>query len=143
LLLPQGQWLPTIQGKFSFLCLACWLRLQHRAVHHEGQPHKFAISWTISRSLADDEGGHFYNSAYGVRIQGGPDTVVAWDPVHWHGTSLQNYSPTTTVVSTLNQTGLSIFTPTRLQGLWDKYMEQQLSAEQVQKELAEGPDPED
>jgi len=115
-------------------------KVTHRAVHHEHQPHKFAISWTISRSLADDEGGHFYNADYGVRIRGGPDTVVAWDPEHWHGTSLQNYSPTAEVVSTLNQTGLSIFTPERLPGLWDKYDKHQLAVEQVQRKLMDAED---
>jgi len=64
----------------------------------------------------------FYNADYGVRIQGGPDTVVAWDPEHWHGTSLQNYSPTTQVISTLNQTGLSIFTQNAFQAFGKNMM---------------------
>jgi hypothetical protein len=83
----------------------------YRAVHHEYQPHKFAVSWTVSQSFPDGDGGHFYNWDYGVQVRGGPDTVVAWQPSHWHGTSLQNYHPDTQVVADLNQTGLSIFTP--------------------------------
>lgn len=112
-------------------------------MHHELQLHKFAISWTISRSLADDSGGHFYNCDYGVRIKGGPDTVVAWYPSHWHGTSLQNYSPSTENISESNQAGLSIFTPKRLSNLWNKYSEKELSLEQLRSEWALGSDEEE
>jgi hypothetical protein len=106
----------------------------YRAVHHEYQLHKFAIAWTISRSLSDGDGGHFYNSDYGVRVKGGPDTVVAWQPFHWHGTSLQNYHPETQVVSEFNQAGLSIFTPKRLSNLWNRYNENLISAEELEEE---------
>ena len=57
------------------------------------QPHKFAIAWTISRSLADDGGGSFYNSKYRICVKGGSDSLVVWDPSHFHGTSLQDYPP--------------------------------------------------
>ena len=60
---------------------------------------------------------------------GGPDTVVAWHPYHWHGTSLQNYHPDTQVVSDFNQAGLLIFTPNRLSNLWKKFSEKELSLE--------------
>jgi hypothetical protein len=109
----------------------------YRAVHYEHQLHKFAISWTISRSLADDDGGHFYNCSYGVRIKGGPDTVVAWHPSHWHGTSLQNYPPMTQVISESNQAGLSIFTPNRISNLWKKYSEKEISVDQLRAEWAQ------
>jgi len=101
------------------------------------------VSWTISRSLSDDDGGHFYNCDYGVRVKGGPDTVVAWDPNHWHGTSLQNYHPATQVVSEYNQAGLSIFTPKRLSNLWNKYSQKELSLEQLKGEWALGSDEEE
>ena len=115
----------------------------YRAVHHEYQLHKFAISWTISRSLPDNDGGHFYNCDYGVRVKGGPDTVVAWHPSHWHGTSLQNYHPDTQVVSDFNQAGLSIFTPNRLSNLWKKYSQKELSLEELRVEWALGSDGEE
>jgi hypothetical protein len=115
----------------------------YRAVHHEYQLHKFAIAWTISRSLSDGDGGHFYNSDYGVRVKGGPDTVVAWQPSHWHGTSLQNYHPETQVVSEFNQAGLSIFTPKRLSNLWNRYNENLISAEELEEEWALGSDREE
>lgn len=94
------------------------------------------MSWTISRSLADGDGGHFYNSSYGVRIKGGPDLVVAWHPSHWHGTSLQNYSPNTQIISESNQAGLSIFTPKRLSNLWNKYSAKEISLDQLRNEWA-------
>jgi hypothetical protein len=115
----------------------------HRAVHYENQLHKFAVSWTISRSLPEDDGGHFYNSDYGVRVKGGPDTVVAWQPSHWHGTSLQNYDPDTQVVSDFNQAGLSIFTPKRLSNIWTKYSKKEITQEEMKAEWALGSDAEE
>jgi hypothetical protein len=78
-----------------------------------------------------------------VRVKGGPDTVVAWHPSHWHGTSLQNYNPDTQVVSDFNQAGLSIFTPKRLSNLWKKYSQKELSLEQLKGEWALGSDEEE
>ena len=110
--------------------------MSYRAVQHKYQLHKFEVSWMISWSLPDDNGGHFYNCDYGVRVKGGPDTVVAWYPSHWHGTSLQNYHPDAQVVSDLNQAGLSIFTPNQLSNLWKKYSWKELSFEQLKVEWA-------
>jgi hypothetical protein len=78
-----------------------------------------------------------------VRIKGGPDTIVAWHPSHWHGTSLQNYSPLTQVVSESNQAGLSIFTPNRLSNLWNKYSLKEISLQELRSEWALGSDEED
>jgi hypothetical protein len=78
-----------------------------------------------------------------VRIKGGSDTIVAWHPSHWHGTSLQNYSPLTEVVSESNQAGLSVFTPFRLSNLWNKYYSQQISLEELRSEWALDSDEED
>lgn len=105
-----------------------------RSVHHESQPHKFAISWTISRTLLPNQGGHFYNCDYGVRVQGSADTIVAWDPSQWHGTSLQDYPPTTQILSDYNQTGLAIVTSNRISQVWEKYMEEKLTLEELDKE---------
>jgi hypothetical protein len=87
------------------------------------QPHKFAIAWMISPTLADNQGGHFYNSKYGIRVMGpgGSDSLVAWDPSHFHGTSLQEYSPSSNMVSQFYQVGLACVTPNRIPGLWKKY----------------------
>ena len=71
--------------------------------------------------MADHQGGHFYNAAYGVRVKGGNDTVVAWDPSHWHGTSLQDYEPTLQHISDFNQVGLAIVTPNRLGEAWKEF----------------------
>jgi hypothetical protein len=68
---------------------------------------------------------------------------VAWQPSHWHGTSLQNYHLDTQVVSDFNQTGLSIFTPNQLSNLWKKYSQKELSSEQLKAEWALGSDGEE
>ena len=61
--------------------LAFSLTQPHRYIHRElNQPHKFAIAWTISQTLAENQGGHFYNSKYGIRVMGGSDSLVVWDP---------------------------------------------------------------
>jgi hypothetical protein len=117
---------------FSFLFYL--LLSRYRFVHREqGQPHKYSISWTVERTLANDQGGHFYNCDYGIRIQGGDDTVVAWDPSHFHGTSLQDYPPTSQTISDFNQIGLAIVTPNRFPQLWKKYIEKQVSLQQLRE----------
>jgi|SRR6266404_4856678 hypothetical protein len=107
----------------------------YRSVHKESQPHKYAISWTILRSLSENDGGHFYNCDYGVRIKGGADTVVAWDPSQWHGTSLQNYPPTTQTIPEFNQTGLALVTPLRISHVWKQY-EESLTLDEARREWA-------
>jgi hypothetical protein len=108
----------------------------YRYVHREqGQPHKYSISWTVARTLANDQGGHFYNCDYGIRIQGGNDTIVAWDPSHFHGTSLQDYPPSTQTISEFNQIGLAIVTPNRIPQLWKKYIEKLVSVQQLMEEM--------
>jgi hypothetical protein len=97
------------------------------------QPHKFAMAWTISRTLADIQGGHFYNSTYGIRVMGGSDTLVAWDPSHFHGTSLQEYSPSSNMISDFYQVGLACVTPNRIPGLWKMYVEQEVTLEQLKE----------
>lgn len=108
----------------------------YRYVHREqGQPHKYSISWTVERTLANYQGGHFYNCDYGIRIQGGGDTFVAWDPSHFHGTSLQDYPPTSETISDFNQIGLAIVTPNRIPHLWEKYTRKQVSLQQVREAI--------
>jgi hypothetical protein len=107
------------------------------------QPHKFAIAWTISRTLADHQGGHFYNSKYGVRVMGGSDTLLAWDPSHFHGTSLQEYSPSSNMVSESYQLGLACVTPNRIPGLWEKYAKEQMTLEELREGVLGDEDDED
>jgi len=97
------------------------------------QPHKFAIAWTVSRTLADHQGGHFFNSKYGIRVKGGSDSLVAWDPSHFHGTSLQEYSPSSKSISEFYQVGLACVTPNCIPGLWKKYVKDQASLDQVRE----------
>jgi len=97
------------------------------------QPHKFAIAWTISRTFADNQGGHFYNSNYGVRVMGGRDTLFAWDPSHFHGTSLQEYAPSSNMLSEFHQMGLVCITPNRIPGLWKRYAKKEVTLAQVKE----------
>ena len=89
-------------------------------MHREpGELHEFVISWTTARTLDSEMGGHFYLSEYGVRVEGARDTVVAWNPAHWHGTSLHHISPEVGEVSEFHQSGLTICTPACFEGLLD------------------------
>ena len=101
---PSGVMAANYSRHFYFFFLFNFTYLSmDRFVHREqGQPHKFSISWTVNRTLANDQGGHFYNCDYGIRVQGGDDTIVAWDPSHFHGTSLQDYPPTSQTISESN-----------------------------------------
>ena len=105
------------------------------------QPHKFAIAWTISRTLANNLGGHFYNSQYGIRVKGGSNSLVIWDPSHFHGTSLQHYAPSSNMVSEFYQVGLACVTPNRIPGLWKKYAMSQATLQEVKEGvLSDGED---
>ncbi|CDO68133.1 hypothetical protein BN946_scf185003.g5 [Trametes cinnabarina] len=83
------------------------------AIHHEHQPHGHAIQWIISRSHGEAYGGHFYISAYGVRIINTSDTMIAWRPTDEHGTSLAQYSPNDPTPP-FNQFGICYCTSQRL-----------------------------
>jgi hypothetical protein len=102
------------------------------------QPHKFATAWMISRTFTDDQGGHFYNSDYGIRVMGGSNSLVAWDPSHFHGTSLQDYSPSSNMVSQFYQVGLACVTPNRVPGLWKRYAEKDASLTEVRDGVLSG-----
>lgn len=64
---------------------------------------------------------------------GGSDTLVAWDPSHFHGTSLQEYSPSSNMISDFYQVGLACVTPNRIPGLWKMYVEQEVTLEQLKE----------
>jgi len=48
-----------------------------RPIHKKGAPHKYSLFWPTDRSLEEDEGGNFFISDYGIRIQGAKNTMVA------------------------------------------------------------------
>jgi hypothetical protein len=93
------------------------------------------MEWMISRTFAENQGGHFFNSNYGIRVKGGSDSLVAWDPSHWHGTSLQEYSPSSDMLTEFYQYGLLCITPNCIPGLWKKYAKQQVTLEEVGEEF--------
>lgn len=118
----------------SNIILAGSLTQSSRYIHHEmNQPHKFAIALTVLRTFTDYQGGHFYNSEYGIRVMGGTDTLCAWDPSHYHGTSLQDYSPSSNMISQSNHLGLVCITPNRIPELWKKYAMKQATLEEVRE----------
>jgi hypothetical protein len=41
----------------------------------------------------DSDGGHFFLASYGIRVMSAPDTLIVWQPQHYHGTSLQRLDP--------------------------------------------------
>lgn len=62
---------------------------------------------------------------------GGSNSLVAWDPSHFHGTSLQEYPPSSNMVSQFYQVGLACVTPNRVPGLWKRYAEKDASLAEV------------
>ncbi len=110
-------------------------------IHREGQPHKWAVSWTTSRFSTmtheqKDLGGHFYIAQYGVRIQAAANTIIAWQPRDWHGTSLHALCGTDDRSDpTYHQRGLAFVTSARLKSVWLKYKGNQYSRSQAINEL--------
>ena len=88
---------------------------------------------TITRTLTNEQGGHFYNSDFGIRVMGCSDSLIVFNPSHFHGTSLQDYSPSSNMVSECFQDGLVFVTPNRIRGLWEKYAQQQVTLEEVRE----------
>ena len=107
-----------------------------RGTHKEHQPHKWALALTAKRTWTDIDGGDFYLSEYGIHVRSSADTVVGWQPLHAHGTSVQNYFPNSPILS--GQTGLAIVTSNRLDKVWKKYQAGIISAKEAEKEYAEG-----
>ena len=64
---------------------------------------------------------------------GGSDTIFAWDPSRFHGTSLQEYLPSSNMVSESYQLGLVCITPNCIPGLWEKYAKEQATLEELRK----------
>jgi len=103
-------------------------------IHHEDQPHKWSISWTTERTQEDDIGGAFYVAQYGIRISGAKNTLIAWQPNHFHGTSLQLFSPLD-VNPECCQRGLAIITPKRLPHVWRKYKQNEITCQEATRTI--------
>ena len=75
---------------------------------------------------------------------GGNDTLIAWDPSHFCRTSLQEYLPSSNMIADFYQVGLACVTPNHIPGLWEKYVMQQATLEQVKEGvLSDSDDDED
>jgi hypothetical protein len=100
-----------------------------RPIHFERQPHKYAFSWTTTRTLGTDisAGGHFYLAKYGIRVRSAPNTLVVWMPEEDHGTGLPNITPHE-VQTGFYQAGMSIVTSAHISSSWKKYVEQNKDA---------------
>ena len=59
------------------------------------------------------------------------DTLIIWDPSHFHGTSLQDYPPSSDMLSNFYQLGFLCITPNRIPGLWKKYTQKQVTLKEV------------
>ncbi|KAG6849604.1 hypothetical protein H0H93_007056 [Arthromyces matolae] len=92
-----------------------------RAMHDETQPHKWAVSWTVSRGNLKDAGCNFYLARYGIRVQMSSDTMIAWRPTDLHGTSLPHADPKDKNPE-FKQRGMAFVTSSRLSRVWNKYL---------------------
>ncbi|KAF7770914.1 hypothetical protein Agabi119p4_6888 [Agaricus bisporus var. burnettii] len=110
-----------------------------RYIHFEKQPHTWAVSLTTSRQFDPavsslDAGGHFFISAYGIRIQSAPNTLIAWRPSDWHGTSLFHISPdSASPRQQYFQRGLCIVTGMRIVDAVKKWRAGQIKDEELDK----------
>ncbi|KAI0745164.1 hypothetical protein C8Q76DRAFT_605551, partial [Earliella scabrosa] len=113
-----------------------------RRTHFENCPHKWLISWTLTRTGTPDDGGNFYlpEPEYAVKIESAANSLVAWQPGMWHGTSLRNCKPED-LMKTIHEVGLSFVTSPRLASRWEKYVARNFSAEaraELEEELGDG-----
>ncbi|KAF7771017.1 hypothetical protein Agabi119p4_6991 [Agaricus bisporus var. burnettii] len=121
----RGEFTVTIEDMFFRFCNAELAPIAGvmgenycRHVHNKSQPHQWAVSLTTSRtcdpSVASvDAGGHFYLAEYGIRIQAAANTIIAWKPKDWHGTSLFLFD-SGNVKKEFHQRGLSFVTSIRI-----------------------------
>lgn len=117
------------------------LLINYRGTHNEKCPHKYALFWTTARTYGSEEGGHFFIADYGIRIKQSADSVVVWKPTDFHGTTLSVKGPTDE--SDSHQIGMSIVTPVRLVKLWEKYQQEQITADNVEAILVESDESEE
>ena len=100
-----------------------WLTaVMHSGPHREKQPHPFAVQWIVRRNQGPDAGGHFYIASHGVKIMNTADTMIAWPPWLWHGTSLPDFHPSERYPD-YQQLGMAFVTPPRLATVFEKHAE--------------------
>lgn len=97
----------------------------NRFIHKEKQPHKWAVSLTTSRTFdtnisSTEAGGNFFIASHGIRIHSAANTLIAWRPTDWHGTSLFRINPFEPA-NEFHQRGLSFVTGNRLFNLMKKF----------------------
>jgi len=68
-------------------------------------------------------------------VQNAPNTLIAWKPGKFHGTSLQKVQPTLKATD-FWQMGLAILTSNRLPGAWRKYLINEMTEAEVVQHLA-------
>lgn len=107
------------------------------AIHREAHPHRFAVSWTISRSPGNKHGCHFYFAHYGIRVHQAPNTLIVWVPSEAHGTSLPDVHPDETT-PTFYQRGLAFVTSVRIAGAWKEFQANQKTADEAAEMVEEG-----
>lgn len=106
-------------------------------MHHENQPHDYAVALTVRRNANPDDGGHFYLGSYGIKVESASNSIVVWRPKDSHGTSLQNRSPYDDDPSFI-QRGMAIVTSARLTNAWAKYAENlNLDLAEISKKVKE------
>ena len=70
-------------------------------------------------------------------MQNAPNTLIAWKPGRWHGTSLQKVKPTLKATA-CRQAGLAIVTSNRLPAAWRKFLKNEMTEAQVAQHLSAG-----
>lgn len=78
---------------YTRYCTSIPIKMVTRVIHKEYQPHEWAISWTTCRTGDESFEGAFYMAKYGIHVAGATNTLVAWKPQDFHGTSLQKVDP--------------------------------------------------
>lgn len=70
-------------------------------------------------------------------MQNAPNTLIAWKPGKFHGTSLQKVNPTLKATDS-HQAGLAIVTSNRLPAAWKKFLQNEMTQTQVAQHLSAG-----
>ncbi|TEB03940.1 hypothetical protein FA13DRAFT_1602247, partial [Coprinellus micaceus] len=114
-----------------------------RAVHHERQGHKWALSWMSNRWGSRPDGGHFYLCTYALESRACEDSAWAWCPCEWHATGVSNFEPTFDIPEIFdevhNQCGVAFVSSSRIGTVYKKWAKRHgLSGkEKVKRALAE------
>ncbi|KAG0640706.1 hypothetical protein HOY80DRAFT_884344, partial [Tuber brumale] len=106
-------------------------------IYKEGVFHKYSLFWTTDRSRGKNERGNFFMSDYGIRIQGGKNTMVGWQTKMFHGTGLAELERINSG-SGRGQVGLSIVSPSRLLNIWQRYMDETIDENGLKEEFEVG-----